>query len=120
MLEKILINPSYQGLLAGPETYRREVIVAVEESLTRMAPIIDLEMSARCPECAIDQAVHFDLQCFFLERLLQDRRWLMYEIHMIANAYGWSLDSILSLSRRERKELTNLIDDQETKGRTWQ
>ena len=111
LLEKILIDPTYQSLLAEPESYRNEVIGAVEESLTRIAPIIDLEVAARCPECATDHTVHFDLQCFLMERLLQDRRTLMHEIHMIANAYGWGLNSILSLDRKERKELTNLIDD---------
>lgn len=120
LLEKILIDPTYQSLLAEPAIYRREVIGAVDDSLTRIAPIIDLEVAARCPECAIDQAVHFNLQCFFLERLLLDHRWLMHEIHMIANAYGWSLDSILTLDRKDRKELTNLIDNQQLKGRTWQ
>lgn len=119
LLEKILIDPTYQSLLSGSESYRREVIDAVESRLSRIAPIVDLELNARCPECATNQAVHFDLQSFFLERLFQDRRWLMHEIHMIANAYGWSLDNILTLSRRERKELTNLIDDQGFKGRTW-
>ncbi len=120
LLEKILIDPTYQNLLTEPENYRREVIEAVEESLTRVAPILDLEVAACCPECATDHAVHFDLQCFFLERLLQERRWLMHEIHMIANAYGWSLNSILALSRRERKELTTLIDDQVFTERRWQ
>ena len=119
LLEKILIDPTYQSLLAGPETHRREVVDAVESRLNRIAPILDLEMNARCPECAVDQTVHFDLQHFFLERLFQDRRWLMREIHMIANAYGWSLENILSLSRRERKELTNLIDDQRLISRRW-
>ncbi len=119
LLEKILVDPCYQDLLSGSEARRREVVDAVESQLTRIAPIVDLEMNARCPECSTEQKVHFDLQRFFLERLLQDRRWLMHEIHMIANAYGWSLDNILSLSRRERKELANLIDDQRLVGRRW-
>jgi hypothetical protein len=80
--------------------------------LNRIAPIIDLDMHACCPECGVDQTVHFDLQHFFLERLLQDRHWLLHEIHTLANAYRWRLDDILKLSRKDRKELTNLIDDQ--------
>jgi hypothetical protein len=112
LLERVLIDPTYQSLLAGSEAHCREVIDAVESQLNRIAPIIDLDMNACCPECGVDQAVHFDLQRFFLERLLLDRHWLLHEIHTLANAYRWRLDDILKLSRKDRKELTDLIDDQ--------
>ena len=84
-----------------------ERIQAVMESL---APIVDLELDARCPECGKDQQVHFDLQNFLLSSLCAERGKLMAEIHSLASSYGWSLTDILNLPRSQRRSLAALIE----------
>lgn len=82
----------------------------VQTAMEAIAPLIDLELDARCPECGQEQQVHFDLQHYLLSALSGERTLLMREIHALASTYGWSLTDILSLPRSQRKSLASLVD----------
>ena len=86
--------------------------VAFEELLEQVAPIIDLELVATCPECRHIQKVQFDIQTYLLGALLGERRRLLADINCIARSYSWSLDEILSLSRSDRRLLVELIENE--------
>jgi hypothetical protein len=83
---------------------------AVQTAMDDLAPLIDLELDACCPECGAEQEVHFDIQHYLLSTLLEERDQLAWEIHRLAASYGWSLKEILGLARRERKDLVSLIE----------
>lgn len=101
--EKILID---RCLLEGnPETDKEIVQLKMEE----LAPVLNLEMQAICPECSHAQKVQFDMQSFFLLKLMQERRLLINEIHCIASHYHWSQKEILDLPRNLRKQYMALI-----------
>lgn len=78
--------------------------------LETLAPIIDLELDATCPECAQVHQAAFDIQSFVMQRLLNEREQLLMEIHLIAMTYGWSLSEIVSLPRSTRKSVAELIE----------
>jgi hypothetical protein len=84
-------------------------IEAASATLSAAAPIVDLDLSARCAECGHEQAAGFDLQSFMLQRLLNERAALLAEIHLLAAAYGWSLPDILSLARGTRRALAEML-----------
>lgn len=87
-----------------------EGIEQAAEQLEKIAPIIDLELDASCPECATLHKAAFDIQTFVLQRLINERELLLAEIHLIASAYGWSLTEILALPRDTRKSMARMID----------
>jgi hypothetical protein len=87
-----------------------EDIERASEALTAAAPIVDLDLAARCAECGHEQPAHFDLQSFVLQRLLNERAALLVEIHALAAAYGWSLAEILALARSTRRAMTEILD----------
>lgn len=82
----------------------------VAEALERIAPLLDLELDAACPECGHVHAVRFDMQRFLLGRLLAESQQRTAEIHRLARGYGWSLSEILSLPRARRREHVDLIE----------
>ena len=86
--------------------------VAFEELLEQVAPLIDLELVASCPECHHVQKIQFDIQTYLLGALVAERRKLLSDINCIARAYSWSLDEILSLSRSDRRLLVELIENE--------
>jgi hypothetical protein len=88
---------------------REEDLEQASDALAALAPIVDLELAARCAECGHEQRAHFDLQSFVLQRLLDERGALLAETHALAAAYGWSLAEILSLSRSTRRAMTALL-----------
>ncbi len=82
---------------------------AFQDVLDRLAPLLDLELDAPCAECGSRHAVQFDIQSYLLNAILGERPLLIRAIHLLASNYGWSLDSILSLTRSERSQLIELI-----------
>ena len=84
--------------------------VALGAALEAVAPVADLNLDATCPECGEAQLVHFDLQAYLLESIAADRARLMRDVHALASGYGWSLEAIFGLSRRERRTLATLAD----------
>jgi hypothetical protein len=84
---------------------------AFEELLERVAPLIDLELVAPCPECNHVHKVQFDIQTYLLGALVAERRRLLADINCIATAYSWSLEEILSLTRSDRRHLVELIEN---------
>lgn len=85
---------------------------ALEDLLERVAPLLDLELLASCAECNHVHTVQFDIQSYVLGAIVGERRRLLSEINRIAGAYAWSLDEILSLSRNDRRQFVELIENE--------
>ncbi len=81
----------------------------VQLKMAELAPVLSLEMQAVCPECNQMQLVQFDMQSFFLTKLIQERSLLIREIHNIASQYHWPQQEILNLPRNLRKQYAALI-----------
>ena len=82
----------------------------IEAAMERIAPLLNMELSAPCPECGHEQPIGFDIQTFLLSRLIKDKARLAGEIHTLAMAYHWGLNEILNLKRSERRQYLALID----------
>ncbi|MEM9139532.1 MAG: hypothetical protein AAGB15_06840 [Pseudomonadota bacterium] len=82
---------------------------AAEAALEAADPALELDLNGTCPECDAKQAVPFSMSGFLGAALARDQRFLMREVHLIARSYGWSLESILGLTRAERQEFVRLI-----------
>jgi hypothetical protein len=83
---------------------------AVQAAMWEAAPLLDVELEARCPECGEVQPIHFDLQSHLLSALLSERQQLTREVHRLATTYRWSLPDILGLARSQRRALVALIE----------
>jgi hypothetical protein len=105
-VESLLLSRSADGVaLAGGRG-------AFEELLQQIAPLIDLELVANCPDCGHVHNVQFDIQTYLLGAIVTERRRLLSDINCIASAYSWSLDEVLSLSRTDRRLLVDLIENE--------
>jgi hypothetical protein len=100
-----------------PEDSTAVSAAVVEELLAEIAPLVELELEARCPECGHTHALQFDIQSYLLQALMGDQKRLTWEIHRLAATYGWSLGEILSLTRRERRSFVELIENENVRSR---
>jgi hypothetical protein len=82
----------------------------VQDAMERVAPILDVDINSSCPECGAAARVRFDLQTYLLQSILQDRRRLWRETHVLATTYKWGLDEIHSLARVDRRALVSMIE----------
>lgn len=85
-------------------------VEAVEAAMEAVAPLVNIDLDAPCPECGTVQHVRFDIGQYLLKRLIDDQKRLPNEVHALAVAYHWGLDEILSLSRIERRRYLALIE----------
>jgi hypothetical protein len=81
------------------------------QKLEQAAPILDLELDSKCPECGHQQPAHFDVQSYVLKRILNERELLLTEVHYLAVNYNWSLTEIMEMPRTMRKTLTKMLDN---------
>jgi hypothetical protein len=91
---------------------QQEERAALEDLLEQVAPLIDLELVARCAECGHVHTVQFDIQTYLLGAIISERRHLLADINCLAATYSWSLDEILSLTRSDRRHLVELIENE--------
>ena len=82
----------------------------LDAALEAAAPALTRDVAATCPHCAAAQSVRFDLANFLVASLARERPFLLREMHLLARAYGWSLDEILSLNREDRRALARLCE----------
>ncbi len=83
---------------------------SIQVAMEAIAPIMQTDLLAHCPECGEEQPVHFDMQSFLLSRLRQERNLLMQEIHSLAKTYHWGYKEILDLPRSNRKKYASMIE----------
>jgi hypothetical protein len=82
---------------------------ALEQALEQLAPVLSLDLPARCPHCGLEQQVPFDMAQFFLLALMRERPLLTREVHYLASAYHWSHSEIIGLPRSERRAYVALV-----------
>ncbi|HRI60788.1 MAG TPA: hypothetical protein PK228_13715 [Saprospiraceae bacterium] len=83
-----------------------------QQAMEQIAPVLQTEMLAHCPECEKEQQVHFDLQSFLLTRLKQGQKQVILDIHRLASNYHWSHAEILDLPRNMRRRYVELIESE--------
>ncbi|MEK7395622.1 MAG: hypothetical protein AAB116_01680 [Candidatus Poribacteria bacterium] len=84
----------------------------VQQAMRDLAPVLDLDMDVKCPECDKQQMVHFDIQYYLLSRIRQERKQLAFEVHQLAKTYAWGLNEILDLPRNIRKTYVALVEQE--------
>ncbi len=84
----------------------------IEQQMQNLAPDMELNMEAVCPECDRSFTIPFDLQEFFFGELKTSRELLRREIHYLAYHYHWSEQDILSMTRDKRHEYIEVLADE--------
>ena len=87
-----------------------EEIAAVEAAMEVVGPIISGPITMDCPHCGfLEDTVEFSIQKFLLEAMAFEKRFLRYEVHYLARAYGWSCAEILAMSKSDRQAYARMV-----------
>jgi hypothetical protein len=84
----------------------------IEREMERVAPSVDLLMTAECPECGREFAAPFDLQHFFFGELRVTGDMLLREVHYLAYHYHWSESEIMDMTRDRRRRYVEVLADE--------
>lgn len=84
----------------------------IEKEMLAVAPQVDLEMGAVCPECGREFSVPFDLQDFFFGEMRTSRDLLYREVHYLAYHYHWSEKEIMEMPKERRRTYIEVLADE--------
>jgi hypothetical protein len=85
------------------------IVEALSRAMLGADPQAEITLALKCPDCAHEWQMLFDIADFFWNELAAQARRLLREIDTIARAYGWSEREILNLSARRRQSYLELI-----------
>lgn len=84
----------------------------IEERMSQLAPLAEIDMEAACPECGKFLGASFDALTLFLEELTGSFRGVERDVHFLAWHYHWSEQEILSMTRRKRRRYVALVQEE--------
>lgn len=77
-------------------------LAEIGERLALADPLAETRLSLHCPECGKDWQAVLDLASFFWTEIESRVRQILFSIHTLASAYGWSEAEILALGDERR------------------
>ena len=107
--ERVLLERCVSQAISGQAASVTDT-ATIETAMQTLAPIIDVDLQADCPECHGQYPFHFSIQTYLLAAVRAEHARLIQETHHIALAYGWSLNEIMGLTRSQRRAYTGLIE----------
>jgi len=81
----------------------------LDSALEAAAPLLDVHLEAPCPACGRARRERFEIGAWLMSGLQRERRVTLQELHVLARAYGWSLESLLALTRSQRHAFVRLV-----------
>lgn len=84
----------------------------IESQMETVAPKVELNIEANCPECGREFAAPFDLQDFFFGEWRTSLDVLYREIHYLAYHYHWSEREIMEMPREKRRRYIEVLADE--------
>lgn len=85
------------------------VVHALSERMGEADPQADLRLKLTCPACAHSWDSLFDISSFLWEEVNAWAKRTLYDIHVLASAYGWTEPQVLALSPLRRQAYLDMI-----------
>jgi hypothetical protein len=86
-----------------------ELVEAIGERMERADPQAEVRLNLVCPSCGQEWSMLFDIAQFFWGEINARAYRLLYEVHRLASAYGWSEADILALSPWRRQAYLEMV-----------
>jgi len=97
--------------ISGPDhtAWTNELLDAVEERLATADPLADTRLALRCPSCQQAWEEALDAGGFVWAEIESRARRVLWEVHTLASAYGWTESESLALGDRRRAVYLEMV-----------
>jgi hypothetical protein len=97
--------------IAGEDSAACQVtdLEEVGRQMSLADPMAEILIALACPACGNDNSSHLDIAGFLWTEIEARAKRLMLEVHALASAYGWTEETILSLSDLRRAAYLQLV-----------
>jgi hypothetical protein len=98
------------GAPVRPDSRPEPVVTAIADRLVSNDPLAEVLVNLTCPGCGAAWPETLDVASYFWAEIRAHAERLVWDVHTLAHAYGWSEDSILTMSNRRRQAYLELIE----------
>lgn len=103
LLARCLLSIEHLGESCTVEQLPDFVIQELSRSIESADPLADIRINLRCPECAHQWDVQFDITSFLWIEINDWAERMLQTIHQLALSYGWSEREIIDLNPVRRQ-----------------
>jgi hypothetical protein len=110
LIKRCLLQANrYGGTMISFEELSEDVISKFVTHLAKCDPQAEVLINLECPVCSYNWQIMFDIASFFWAEICAQASRLLYEVHILAMAYGWREEDILSLSTARRQFYLEMV-----------
>jgi hypothetical protein len=109
LLERCLLESRHGDDRVAAGQLPAAVVDAVAETMARADPQADIVLDLACPSCDHRWQATFDIVSFFWDELDAWARRILYQVHLLASAYGWHETEILAQSPWRRQTYLEMV-----------
>jgi hypothetical protein len=109
LLQNCLIRASYEQASVLVEQLPAQAVAVLVDKMSEFDPGAELRFRLECDTCLHEWATNLDIVAFFFTEISIRAQQLLYEVHMLARAYGWREADILSMSAVRRRYYLRLV-----------
>ena len=91
------------------ENWSNQDVEEIGERMTEADPLAEIVLAFPCPACSNTCNETLDLPTFLWTEMEAEVRRLLFEIHTLASAYGWTEEEILKLSDARRRLYLEMV-----------
>jgi hypothetical protein len=110
LFERCLSTARRGGEEVSADALPAEVLDAVSEEMDRLDPQGNVRLGVSCPRCGHGWQALFDICSYLRVELDSWARRLLWEVHLLASAYGWREPDTLALSPRRRRLYVQMVN----------
>ncbi len=93
----------------SPAELPASVVEAVGLRMEELDPLAELPLAIDCGRCGYAWEILLDLGVLLWDEVEASAKSLLYEVHTLARAYGWTESEILSLSAARRRSYLSQV-----------
>jgi hypothetical protein len=82
--------------------WSEEEIERIGEELAEADPLAEIQIALGCPTCANQYTEAIEIASFLWAEIEACAKRLLWEVHALATAYGWTEPDVLALSPARR------------------
>jgi hypothetical protein len=112
LLQHLLLACCTETDLSCVQSLSPEERTCIEDQMNRLAPQVEVELEASCPDCGAGFSTHIDVPYLVLMQMKVSEAELDWEIHYLAWHYHWTETEILALTPGRRRRYFNLVQRQ--------
>lgn len=102
LLERCVLRCRHQGQELVTEELPEEVVAAVAQRMEERDPLAEIPLRIDCNACSHRWEAVLDIGSYLWVEVSTLAERLLYEVHALARAYGWSEAEVLALGAERR------------------